>query len=247
MTTAKHSVKARLATGDSLGCLWLTLGSPSLAEIAAEAKPDAIVLDCQHGLWDRRTLEMAIGLVRHRVSVMVRTADASDSAIGTALDAGAEGVIVPLIEHAETARSVVDAAHYPPRGRRSGGGIRPLADLAGYLDWVRENTFVAAMIETATGLENAAAIAATPGLDMVFIGTGDLALSLGAMGDNAEALPRAMKAIKDACDAAGTPSGSFSAGREQAEARKSEGFRLVVYGDDMTVTRNGFRDATASG
>lgn len=67
-------IRTRIAAGEALGCLWLSLGSSAIAEIAAEAAPDAIVFDQQHGLWDRLTRETAIGLVRHRTSPLVRVA-----------------------------------------------------------------------------------------------------------------------------------------------------------------------------
>ncbi|MEO8656380.1 MAG: hypothetical protein ABI409_19815, partial [Ramlibacter sp.] len=77
--------KKRVAAGNCLGVSWLALGSAALVEIAAAARPDAIVLDQQHGLWERRELEAAIGLVSSDIPVLVRVAENSPLAIGTAL------------------------------------------------------------------------------------------------------------------------------------------------------------------
>ena len=81
-----------------------------------------IIIDLQHGLWDRASLENAIGLIAGKTVPLVRVAENTPHAIGTALDAGALGVIVPLVETPAEAEAAVAAAKYPPLGRRSGGG-----------------------------------------------------------------------------------------------------------------------------
>jgi 2-keto-3-deoxy-L-rhamnonate aldolase RhmA len=175
----RPTLRHRIDRGDCLGVVWLALGSVALAEMAAKAKPDAIVLDLQHGLWERGSLEAALAAVPSDVPVLARVAENSVRAIGEALDAGAEGVIVPLVETAKQARRAVRAARFPPSGERSGGGVRPLADFAAYVEGCERAIAVIVMIETAQGVRNAREIAAVDGVDMVFIGTGDLALSLG--------------------------------------------------------------------
>ena len=111
---------------------WLAMGSVALTEAAVQAGCDAIVIDLQHGLWERRELESAIGIVPHTIPVIVRVAENTVQAIGMALDAGAEGVMVPMIETAAQAKQALRAAKYPPHGVRSGGGVRPLRDFAAY-------------------------------------------------------------------------------------------------------------------
>src|SRR4051812_7325900 len=114
-------LRPRLARKLPIGAFWMTTGSTAVMEIAAEATPDAIVIDAQHGLWDRQTLEHAVGLVSNRVPILVRTAENSAISISQALDTGAEGVIVPLIETDEQAAAAVAAALSPTRaalGRR---------------------------------------------------------------------------------------------------------------------------------
>jgi 2-keto-3-deoxy-L-rhamnonate aldolase RhmA len=236
------NLKSRLAAGGCLGVSWLALGSSAIAELAARARPDAIVLDQQHGLWERRELEAAIGLVPSEIPVLVRVAENSALAIGTALDAGAEGVIVPLIETAEAAAQAVRSSRYPPRGARSGGGVRPLQDFAGYLAGAGAITTIV-MIETRAGLDQAQAIAATQGVDMVFIGTGDLALSLG-VGPAQPEHAAACRAIRRASDAANVPCGIFTGSTESARLRRDEGYRLVVVATDIELAAQGF--ATAS-
>ena len=103
-------LRARLARKSPIGAFWMTTGSTAVMEIAAEAAPDVIVIDAQHGLWDRTSLEHAVGLVSNHVPVLIRTADASAISISQALDTGAEGVIVPLIETDAQAAAAVAAA-----------------------------------------------------------------------------------------------------------------------------------------
>ncbi|RMH47398.1 MAG: hypothetical protein D6686_12945 [Alphaproteobacteria bacterium] len=238
-------LRARLAAGEDLALVWLALGSPALAEIAARARPDGIVIDMQHGLFCRTGLEAAAGVVPPAIPVLARVAENGFTAIGTALDAGCEGVIVPMVETAREAADAVAAAHYPPRGRRSGGGLRPTADFGAYLAAAAERIAVIVMIETARGVDNAAAIAATPGVDGVLIGSGDLAISLGAAPGSA-AYEDAVRAVRAACAAAGVAPGIFTMDAAAARRRREEGFRLVVGANDITLAERGFAEALAA-
>ena len=241
---ANATLRARLARGDTLGLVWLSLGSVALCEIAARAQPDAIVLDLQHGLWERASLEAAIGMCPASIPVLARVAQNTPLAIGQALDAGAEGVIVPLVETAGEASAAVAAAHYPPFGARSGGGVRPLAQFPAYVAAAREAIAVGVMIETQRGLKNAAAIAAVKGVDFVFIGTGDLALSIGAFpGDDAR-LDAACARILATCKAKKRCCGVFTPSLAAARARRAQGYRLVVSANDIALAAQGFADAT---
>lgn len=229
---------ARLRAGKAVRAIWLTLGSVPLAEIAAESAPDVIVLDGQHGSWDRATLAAAIAAAAP-ATPLVRVAANLPYLIGDALDAGAMGVIVPLVESAEAAAAAVAAAHFPPRGTRSGGGHRPLRAFADYVAASATDTLVAVMIETRAGRDHAAAIAATAGVDLVFVGPGDLALSIGQ-----DALEPAIVAIAAAAAAAGVPCGVFTSTADAAR-RIAEGFAFVIVADDINLARKGFADALA--
>ncbi|MCL4189014.1 MAG: hypothetical protein KJZ85_15540 [Rhodobacteraceae bacterium] len=236
---SRHRLRPQIGAGDTLGVVWLALGGAALAEAAARAGPDAIVLDLQHGLWDRVGMEQAVGAVSGRVPVLARVADGGATAIGQALDAGCEGVIVPMVESAAEAAAAVAHAHYPPRGRRSAGGVRPLADLAAYLGGIGAAPVVAVMVETAAGVAAAGAIAAVPGVDMVFIGTGDLALSLGER-PGSGAHEAACAAVLAACGAAGRPCGIFTGGPAEAAARRAQGYRMVVTATDQGALDEAF-------
>ena len=208
--TVRNPLLERLAAGGAVSCYWMALGSVAAAEVMAEARPDAIMFDTQHGLWDRQTLYNAFAAIRGKSEPVVRIADDSATAIGEAYDLGATGVIVPLVESAAQAEAIVRAAKYPPLGRRSAGGVRPMLDFNPYAEAANRELLLGVMIETAAGLKNAAAIAAVPGVDLVFIGTGDLSISLGTFPDNGPKFEQAVQSILAACRKAKTPCGLFT-------------------------------------
>lgn len=236
-------LRERVRQGGRLGVFWATLGSPALVEVAVGAAPDAVVLDAQHGLWSRQAIEQVIGTVGWKTPVLVRTMDGTSRSVSEALDAGAEGVIVPLVETGDQAAKAVTAARFPPDGERSGGGVRPLkSDFSAYYKSAVGRTVVGVMIETVRGLDNAAEIAAVPGLDFVLVGTGDLALSLGV----APSDPRhetACRAIFDACRSATLPCAIFTPNAAEAARRAAQGYALTVVVNDIDVVSSGLSAA----
>ncbi len=243
----RTGLRQRLRTRPGVAAFWMSLGSPAIVEIAARAGPDVIIFDMQHGLWDRDTLELALGAVPPDIGALVRVSENSPASIGHALDAGAEGVIVPLIETAEDAARSVALAHYPPRGVRSGGGVRPLAgDFAAYRERANTSISVGVMIETVRGVENVESIAGTAGIDLILIGTGDLALSLGCFPAFDSAHRAACSNILDACRMVGLPCGIFTNSPGEAAARCAEGYALAVAASDLGVLAAGFDTAMRS-
>lgn len=234
---------ARIGAGDCLGVAWMCLGSAALVELAARSRPDAILIDRQHGLWERRELEAAVAAAGP-VPAIVRVAQCDSAAIGEALDSGAHGVMIPMVETAGQALGAVNSARYPPRGQRSAGGVRALADFAAFHARAQQ-TLVIAMIETVAGVANAAAIAAVADLDLVFIGPGDLALSLGVE-PGAPAHAQACDEVLRACRAAGRPCGIFTHNAAAASERRTEGYAMVVLATDATLAVEGFAAAAAS-
>lgn len=237
--TFTNTTLAKLRRGEPAACVWLSLGAVPLAEIAAEQRPDAVVLDGQHGLWDVVSTHAALAAIAPHATPLVRVAANTGHAIGSALDAGAQGVIVPLIDDAAQAAAAVAAARFPPHGNRSGGGFRPLRDFPGYIAACATDTLVALMIETRAGLDNVAAIAAVPGIDMLFVGPGDLGLALG----DPAALEPAIAAILAASQAAGMQCGIFTGDAETARRRIAQGFVFVVAAEDLGLNRRGIAAA----
>ncbi|CAH1648587.1 MULTISPECIES: aldolase/citrate lyase family protein [unclassified Chelatococcus] len=243
----ERSLRQHLQEGGQFSVFWFSLGAPALIELAVTAGPDAIVVDAQHGLWDRHSLEHAVAATGGKVPLLVRTMDGTKGAISTALDAGAVGVIAPLIETAEEARHVVEAARFPPRGVRSGGGVRPLAsDFAAYYAAANTHTLVGVMIETMAGVANAEAIAAVEGVDLVLIGTGDLAISLGTFPAADPRHEEACNTVLAACRKAGVACGIFTPHAEAAARRAAQGYSLTVVANDIDVVSRGFANAQST-
>lgn len=244
MMSASSPLRKRIAGNSPIGLFWMSLGSLPVLELAAQAGPDAIVLDAQHGLWDRVAIENAIGLGSKTVPMLVRVAQNLPSLVGQALDAGAEGVIVPLIESEVEAAAAVSAARFPPEGSRSGGGVRPLArDFRAYYTDATQRTIVGVMIETTRGVEQARAIASTSGVDFVLIGTGDLAVSINGLPRVDTRHIEACASVLKACNAAGIPCGIYTNNAENAAARQREGYPIVVVANDIDIVSTGFSHA----
>ncbi|MEQ9350302.1 MAG: aldolase/citrate lyase family protein, partial [Alphaproteobacteria bacterium] len=240
MTT---TIAARMRAGECIGSIWLQSGSTAIADMVAEARPDAIVFDVQHGLWPRQSLFDAIATVRDRTTPIVRVAENTDTAICEALDMGAEGVIVPMVNTPEEAARAVAAARFAPQGHRSVGGIRTTLAIKPYLARANRDLMIAVMIETPAAVDSAEAIARTPGLDMVFVGTGDLGVAYTGAPDPAPETDVAVARVLDACSRAGVPGGVFCAYASFAIERRRQGARFVSIGGDGALMMMGAKQA----
>ncbi|MDQ6436099.1 aldolase/citrate lyase family protein [Mesorhizobium sp. LHD-90] len=210
---------------------------PVAVEVVAQAGPDFLCIDWEHAQIGRDTLE---NLVRaadiHQVPAMVRVPGHAPEAIAAALDSGASGVLVPRVSTAEQARAVVKASRYPPLGERGVGPGRAAGygyRIFDYLGRANAEILVAVQVETAEGFANAAEIAATDDVDVVFVGPGDLSVSLGAIGpDGAEKLGQAIGAIIEATLAAGKIAGIFCAKPEDTSRWAAKGASFYILASD---------------
>ena len=236
----------RLRAGETVYAAWCMIGSPIIAETIAREGFAAVVLDAQHGLWDVASLIAGVGGVNHaEAAPMVRVPHGDFALVSRALDFGAEAIIAPMINSAADARHFVAAAKYPPLGERSWGPIRamPLQGRTAPVDYMREaneGTLTLAMIETATALDNAEAIAATPGIDALFVGPYDLSIALsGGTAQDVHA-PKVEQAIDRICAAAkkaGKIPGIYCRDVAGALAMAKRGFQFIVAGNDQTTLR----------
>lgn len=238
-----NSLKEAVRTGGRAGCHWLGLGSAAVTEVAARTGPDAVVFDMQHGLWDLPDLSAAIGIAAQHATPIVRVTENAPYAIGSVLDMGALGIIVPMVEDGDQAARAVAYAHYPPHGSRSAGGMRPHKDFPAYVQASRDAIFVAVMVETAKGLDNVNEIAATPGVDMIFVGPADLALSLGTFPDFDDKHAAAVEMIHQACKDAGIGIGMFTRTLDEVRVYRDRGFHLVTLTNDITMVTTASRQA----
>jgi 4-hydroxy-2-oxoheptanedioate aldolase len=242
------SLAGRLRAGETVYSGWCGLASPLVAEVIAREGFSAITVDMQHGLWDITQIVGAIAAIRHGGGAPVVRVPLGDFATASrALDFGAEGIISPMINTAADARAFVAATKYPPVGERSWGPHRAtmlggLADQKVYLKEGNALTFTLAMIETRAALDNVAAIAATPGIDGLFLGPSDLsiALSQGATIDPlSPAVDRELERITEAARNAGKIMGAYCHSAERAVALAKRGVRFLAVGSDLGFLRAG--------
>jgi len=161
---------------------WLSIGNPFTAEIMAAQGYDSLTIDWQHGALDYAALLPMLQAMRaSNVTPLVRVPWREPGAIMKALDAGAQGIICPMVNSAAEAAEFVSYLRYPPAGQRSFGPTRAAIAYGGYdAQQANAEVLALAMIETAQGMDNLDAIAATPGLDGIYIGPADLTLGTQA-------------------------------------------------------------------
>lgn len=172
-------LRDKLALGKPLFNAWLSLGCAFIVEMVAEAGADLVTIDQQHGIGGNSELIQALVAARAAaVPALVRVAWNDMGLIGRALDAGAQGVICPMVNTAADARQLVEAVKYPPLGGRSWGPYRARLGHGDYFRDANGWTIACGQIETKTALENLDEILSTPGLDAICAGPNDLAITL---------------------------------------------------------------------
>ncbi|KNC20144.1 aldolase [Arthrobacter sp. RIT-PI-e] len=219
---------------------WAVLDAPVATERIGRLGYDYVALDAQHGLLGYSGVLAGLMAVDagHTAVGMVRVEENSPVAIGKALDAGAVGVIVPLVDTAEDAAAAVAAAKYPPLGNRSYGPMRSALRIGPVPAEANAATLVFAMIETPDGLANVAEICATEGLDGIYVGPSDLTIAVGGKypgdPDVQEAFGEALATVAAAAAAAGVAAGIHTAAGEVAAQRLSQGYTFATVASDLT-------------
>ena len=221
---------------------WLSINSPYAAELAAHQGYDALTVDTQHGMVGfEGAVAMFQAIATTPAIPMARPSENSPAEIMRLLDAGAYGIICPMISSAGDAERLVAACRYPPAGSRSFGPARGL--LYGGLDYfagANAEVLVFAMIETRAALDNLDAILDTPGLDGIYIGPNDLSIEMGCPPRNEPDDPTVASAIARAREGAtrrGQIAGIFCSDGAAAARRAAEGFHLVTPGNDAALFR----------
>ena len=243
------SLRKMLDEGRPLLGLSVMYPSPGAVERIG-ADWDWMWLDGQHG---EMGYEQTLALVRACDLIgrpaVVRVPGHDFGAIGKALDMGAAAVITPCVDSIEQARAVVDAAKFPPLGKRSYGGRRPI-DFQGrnYSDTANRDTLLIAQIESPQAIENADAIAAVDGVDALFLGPDDLMLRRGfsmTSPKSKETLGKDMDVVIRACRAHGKVGVMVGVGEEMLRLCVSMGYQMIVSGSDVGFLAGGSKQASA--
>jgi 4-hydroxy-2-oxoheptanedioate aldolase len=230
---------------------WLAIPNGFSAETMAHQGWDALTVDMQHGVVDYQAMVGMLQAISTTDTVpMVRVPWLEPGILMKALDAGAYGVICPMVNTREDAQKLVAWTHYAPRGTRSFGPVR--ASLYGGADYAQHanDTIVAfAMIETAQALDNLDAILSVEGLDAVYIGPSDLSLSLGCRPVLDDIDPKAQQAVEHVlarAKAHGVVAGIHNMGPDSALKRIALGFQFVTVSSDARLIAAGAQQVMAA-
>jgi 4-hydroxy-2-oxoheptanedioate aldolase len=243
------TVRRLLAEGRTAVGGWLATGSPYVAECLSHAGYDVVTIDLQHGMFGPdAVLPLLQAVSAGPAEPWLRVPSLDPAAIGKALDAGAYGIICPSVDTPAQAEAFVAAMRYPPRGRRSYGPAR--AALYGGADYLARADDVVmswAMIESAAALDAVERIAGTPGLDGLYVGPNDLAMSLGVeAGVPTPELEKAWRRILDAAHGAGIAAGTFCMDADIARRLAGLGYDLVTPMNDVMMLRAAAAAAVAT-
>ncbi len=230
---------------------WLAIPSSFSAETMAHQGWDTLTIDMQHGMIDDAALVPMLQAISTTDTVpVVRVPWLEPGIVMRALDAGAYGVICPMVNSREDAQKLVAYSHYPPRGRRSFGPLR--AVLYAGLDYVQhanDTIAVFAMIETAEALDNLDAILSVEGLDAIYIGPSDLSLALGCRPTFDDLEPKAFEAVEHIlarAKAHGVVAGIHNGSPQAARKRIAKGFQFVTIGSDVRLMADGAQQVMAA-
>ncbi len=241
------SLRARWSRGEPTFGGWAGIGSAYVAELLGRSGFDWVGIDTQHGLVaNHEVAPMLQALAITRTPAIVRVGWNSPDLIMRVLDAGANGVIVPMIDSAEDARAAVAACRYPPEGNRSFGVSRAALGLPAYDPGTGNRSVICAlMIETLGATESLDEILSVPGVDAVFIGPSDLALAHGyepSMDVSDPGVARTVLEIRDACRSAGVIPGIYAGTPDTAARWADEGFQLIALLSDAALVAQGAHD-----
>jgi 4-hydroxy-2-oxoheptanedioate aldolase len=246
-----NALKQTWAAGDPTLGLWIASESAAVAEAVGGIGFDYINVDMQHGFADYSdVVEILRALDTSPTTITCRVPWNEPGIIGRVLDAGAMGVIIPMVNTVEQAERAVAACRYAPAGTRSYGPIRAgLVHGPDYHATANERVACIPMIETVEALGNLDAILDVPGIDAVYVGPADLSLTLGLapQGDHdAARFTEALATIVASCERHGVVAG-IHANPEIAAKRLSQGFRMVTVSSDLQALAAGARVALGAG
>jgi 2-dehydro-3-deoxyglucarate aldolase len=225
---------------------WVTIGNPDVSEILANIGFDWLVFDTEHGPLSTETVgQMIQATSGTKIVPLVRVGGNDMILIKRALDIGAYGVVIPLVNNKDDAKKAVAYTRYPPRGVRGVGPRR--CSLYGiraneYLEWADKEILTIVQVETAEAVESIDEILTVDGIDAFFIGPTDLTTSMGVRGQQDH--PKFTGAIEKVLEGSrryGTPGGIMTYNVEQARKALERGFKFISLGTDFRLLIQGAR------
>lgn len=232
--------KEKLASGDPVYGLTLTIGNPQLAELVAHIGFDWLWIEAEHTSMSLETIQAQLQAVSGTQTHAIVRVDCNDQTIiKRVLDTGPDGIIIPSVNSKEDAEKAIQFTKYPPLGERGIGLARAQGyglNLGNYIKTANDNVATIFMIEHIAAVQNIHDILHVEGLDAVIVGSLDLAGSMNLQNDLGNpAIEAEVQKVLQACKDAGIPCGTFAGDPNQAKARIQEGFRLVTLGADVLI------------
>lgn len=250
----RNPVKAKLAAGEVvLGTMVFEFKTNGIARLAANAGAEFVIYDTEHTGWTWETVNTLMATARGTDAVpMVRVPTTQRSYLSRPLDAGAMGLMIPMVETAAQAEKIVEWSKYPPDGTRGAAFAIAHDDfLAGdnveKMRSANTETLLIGQIETVEGVKNLDAIAEVGGLDVLWVGHFDLTNSMGIPGEFED--PEFLKVldrVAEAADRNGKASGFMVSSVEEAQRMIDRGYRCLAYGGDLWIYGEALRSALTS-
>lgn len=222
---------------------WISTGSATVSELAALCGMHWVLLDLEHGCESEATIPGQLRALRGtHTKGIVRVGAPHADLIGRVLDWGADGIMVPHVETASAAEAIVQAAYHAPRGQRGFArtvracdyGLRPAEEKA--------RPLIMAQIETLAGMEHCAAIAAVPGVDVLFVGPADLQHDLRHRPERAPGdYTRCLEIVNEAAQAAGKQTGILLRDAAEVPRYRELGFSHIAVDSDLSILRKAWR------
>lgn len=249
-----NTAKQKLKRGRPTIGTWLSLGNLHATRVLARSGFDWLTLDMEHTAYDWREIATLVASIADAGCVpLIRVPNGSHTWIKRALDAGAYGIVVPMVETVEQARAAIAAAKYPPHGNRSvGGGMHNLnfdCSLDEYLEKANDQIMVILQTESPLGIENAREIYSLPGCDAIFVGPNDLRFQLcspdGTL-PTAEKHEQHVQRIIQIGRELGTPTGIHVLTPEEADQRIEDGMQFIAVSSDLGFMTSEAKKMTAA-
>ena len=249
-TTLSNHVKETLEDGDNPLGTWISVGHPTVAEVAAGSDVEFLLVDMEHTTMSLETVEdmaRAVDAAGNETAMVVRVPWNDPVRLKRVVDIGVAGVMVPMVSTVEEATDLVEAIRYPPEGIRGIAGSRATdygRNFEEYVTSANGSILTIAQIETEAGLENAADIAAVDGIDALFVGPADLSGSLDLFAQwHTDTFRDAMAAVVEAGAAADTPVGTLTTSVDDVSDRIDQGFDFLIAGKDTALLMDGIEAA----
>lgn len=251
MQERPNVLKTALREGRPCIGLWCSLASALTTEVVAGSGAGWLLVDGEHSPNDLRSIMAQLQVIAaFPCEGAVRLPCDDPVLVKQFMDAGARSLMVPNVRTAAQARDIVAAMTYAPRGFRGfsvGHRANQFGRIAGYHQKARENQLLAVQIECETGIANAREIAAVEGVDVLFVGPGDLSTNMGAMGNpGAQHVQDAIAAVRQAAADAGKASGILAPAKADADRYLRDGFTMVAVGSDLGLLARGADNLIAS-